>query len=186
MSSAQNESFYVRFCLGGIATVLAATFTNPMEVVKTRLQLQGELKSNAKKHYKGFFHTFYTILKNEGIIHGIQRGLITAWIYQFMMNGTRLGCYDMLQSIWKNTSNDEYYFIKNILFGATSGTAGAIVASPFYMIKTRLQSFSTHIKDVGYQHGYQSNWEGFKNVWKQEGLKGMFRGAEAAALRVIY
>ena len=34
----------VEFLLGGLATCGAGLFTNPLEVVKTRMQLQGELK----------------------------------------------------------------------------------------------------------------------------------------------
>lgn len=34
----------IEFLLGGLATCGAGFFTNPLEVVKTRMQLQGELK----------------------------------------------------------------------------------------------------------------------------------------------
>jgi solute carrier family 25, member 34/35 len=33
---------------GGVATSFAVVFTNPMEVVKTRLQLQGELATKGE------------------------------------------------------------------------------------------------------------------------------------------
>ncbi|CAG8548010.1 3148_t:CDS:2, partial [Acaulospora colombiana] len=65
------------FLIGGAAACAAVTFTNPWEVVKTRLQLQGELarnNSNYVKPYKNIFQTFYIILKNEGI-RGVQKGL---------------------------------------------------------------------------------------------------------------
>lgn len=40
--------------LGGIAAVGAGCFTNPLEVVKIRMQLQGELQSRGKYtiHYR--------------------------------------------------------------------------------------------------------------------------------------
>jgi hypothetical protein len=41
------------FVLGGVATSTACIFTNPFEVVKTRLQLQGELDASAQRLYQG-------------------------------------------------------------------------------------------------------------------------------------
>lgn len=59
----------------------AVTISNPMEVVKTRLQLQGELQRSGiyVKSYKGFAHAFFVILRLEGI-RGIQKGIITAFL----------------------------------------------------------------------------------------------------------
>lgn len=67
------------FVSGGLAACFAVTVTNPLEVVKTRLQLQGELasKGQAKRVYTGVFQALGVIAKNEGI-RGLQRGLSTA------------------------------------------------------------------------------------------------------------
>jgi hypothetical protein len=55
--------------------VTQVTFTNPAEVAKTRLQLQGELaKAGEKKVYKNVFDVFAKTWRNEGI-RGMQRGL---------------------------------------------------------------------------------------------------------------
>lgn len=51
------------------------TFSNPPEVAKTRLQLQGELaKSGGQKVYKNAIDVLAKTWKNEGI-RGLQRGL---------------------------------------------------------------------------------------------------------------
>jgi solute carrier family 25, member 34/35 len=74
------------FSAGALAACGAVTVTNPMEVVKTRLQLQGELaaKGQVKKVYTGVFQALRLIAVNEGIkgipfllllISGTQRGL---------------------------------------------------------------------------------------------------------------
>ncbi|CAG8781725.1 15669_t:CDS:2, partial [Cetraspora pellucida] len=63
--------------IGGAAACAAVTFSNPWEVVKTRLQLQGELaqsNSNYAKPYKNVFQAFYYIIKHEGIL-SINKGL---------------------------------------------------------------------------------------------------------------
>ena len=51
------------------------TVSNPAEVAKTRLQLQGELaKGGVKKVYGSALDVFSKTWKNEGI-RGLQRGL---------------------------------------------------------------------------------------------------------------
>lgn len=82
----------MEFLLGGLAASCAGFFTNPLEVLKTRLQFQGELKAKGKHpiHYKNTFHAVYVIVKNEGIV-ALQRGLVSATYVQFIMNGSRLG-----------------------------------------------------------------------------------------------
>jgi solute carrier family 25 protein 34/35 len=71
------------FVLGGMAAMGAGFFTNPLEVVKTRMQLQGELKARGQYavHYRNSLHAFYTIFKSDGII-ALQSGLIPALWYQ--------------------------------------------------------------------------------------------------------
>lgn len=67
------------FVSGGMAACFAVTVTNPLEVVKTRLQLQGELasRSQVKRVYTGVFQALGVIGRNEGL-KGLQRGLLTA------------------------------------------------------------------------------------------------------------
>ncbi|CAO3600400.1 unnamed protein product [Absidia cylindrospora] len=86
------------FIIGGLAACIAVTFTNPIEVVKTRLQLQGELVrtgslSAAARPYHNSFQALKVVFQNEGI-RGLQRGLGVAYFYQVCLNGSRLGLYE--------------------------------------------------------------------------------------------
>ena len=49
--------------LGGLASCGAVLITNPFEVAKTRIQLQGELQARGKYpvHYRNVFHAVKTI-----------------------------------------------------------------------------------------------------------------------------
>lgn len=78
------------FAIGGVAAMCACVFTNPLEVVKTRMQLQGELEARGKYaiHYRNFAHGLWAIARSDGIT-ALQKGLIPALWFQLFLNGFR-------------------------------------------------------------------------------------------------
>ncbi|CAJ0759134.1 23943_t:CDS:2, partial [Entrophospora sp. SA101] len=174
------------FFVGGVAACGAVTFTNPWEVVKTRLQLQGELargNSNYIKPYTNVFQAFSMIVRREGL-RGIQKGIGPAYVYQLVMNGSRLGFYDPIRNSligFLNVSNTSMPI--SILSGGLAGVIGAALGSPFYLVKTRMQSHSQHIMAVGHQHSYKNTFDALKQISKKGGIKDLFRGVDAAMLR---
>lgn len=104
------------FLCGGLAACTAVTVSNPAEVAKTRLQLDGELQSTSKvrvapaaggaggaaavppaaAEYKKVYNSAFDALRKtwhyEGI-SGVQRGLSAAYAYQIMLSVFRIfGC----------------------------------------------------------------------------------------------
>ncbi|KAJ9501266.1 Mitochondrial oxaloacetate carrier protein [Exophiala xenobiotica] len=174
------------FIAGGIAACGAVTATHPFETVKIRLQLQGELQSKdvAVKKYKGVFHGVGVIVKNEGV-RGIYRGIGCAYVYQILLNGCRLGFYEPLRAactklVFKDSTVQSLGV--NIFSGAASGILGAMAGSPFFLVKTRLQSYSPFLP-VGTQHKYRNAVDGVKQIYKAEGVRGLYRGMGAAMVR---
>jgi solute carrier family 25 protein 34/35 len=162
------------------------TFSNPFEVVKIRLQLQGELQRQGVyvKSYKGLLNGFSVIFANEGI-RGIQKGLTLAYPYTITMNGTRLGSYDTCKNFVSDFTGIQKTDLRVGMFsGATTGAIGSLLANPFYVAKTRLQCQSEFLP-VGYQHHYKNGLNALVSVWKDEGVSGYFRGAQAAIIRMI-
>lgn len=70
----------------------------------------------------------------------------------------------------------------NVFCGAASGALGAAAGSPFFFIKTRLQSYSPFLP-VGAQHDYKGAIDGFRKVHASEGVPGLYRGCTAAMVR---
>ncbi|KAL2048245.1 hypothetical protein N7G274_000156 [Stereocaulon virgatum] len=174
------------FIAGGIAACGAVTVTHPFETVKIRLQLQGELQSkkDAPRLYRGVFHGVGVILRNEGP-KGLFRGIGAAYIYQMILNGCRLGFYEPLRkgvttAIFKDANVQSLGV--NIFSGAASGVLGAAAGSPFFLVKTRLQSYSPFLP-VGTQHGYKNAVDGLQKINRNEGIKGLYRGVGAAMVR---
>ena len=97
------------------------------------------------------------------------------------MNGSRLGLY----SFFKNLHHRPDSFAANSIAGAISGTIGAVVANPLYLLKTRLQAQAASAGlAVGHQFGYDGALDGFRRILASEGVRGLYRGVSAAALRI--
>lgn len=189
-SASQKISTLGGFIAGGLAACGAVTFTNPIELVKTRMQLQGELThlTGGEKIYKNPIQALFKIYSKEGLA-GIQKGLTCAYIYQIGLNGCRLGLYEpsrnILNSVFYPTQDPHAVqsVPVNVAAGALSGIAGAIVGSPLFLIKTRMQSYSVGSIAVGEQTHYKNFIDGFATILKTEGFKGLFRGVDAAIIR---
>jgi solute carrier family 25 protein 34/35 len=133
--------------------------------------------------YKGLTHAFWSILKLEGL-SGIQKGLFLAYPYTILMNGTRLGLYEYgKKTISKVTGLPSTNVGVGILSGAFSGVLGSILGNPFYIAKTRLQSQSAYLP-VGHQHIYKGPLSALSGILREEGVKGLYRGTQAACIRM--
>uniref|UniRef100_A0A1E1XQZ5 Putative solute carrier family 25 member 35-like isoform 2 n=1 Tax=Amblyomma sculptum TaxID=1581419 RepID=A0A1E1XQZ5_AMBSC len=176
----------MEFLLGGLAACGAGFFTNPLEVVKTRIQLQGELQARGHYtvHYRNVFHAFYAIGKHDGL-RALQSGLSSALWYQFFMNGTRLGAYHIMEDLQlTKNKNGSVNVPRSILAGAAAGCVGAFVGSPLYLVKVQLQAQSAAPIAVGYQHNHEGMLSALLRIYRKEHLRGLWRGANAALLRV--
>jgi solute carrier family 25 protein 34/35 len=162
------------------------TVTHPFETVKIRLQLQGELQARGTQPrlYRGVFHGMSVILKNEGP-SGLYRGLGCAYTYQLVLNGSRLGFYEPLRSNLAGSffgDSSVQSLPVNLASGAMSGVIGAVLGSPFFLVKTRLQSYSPFLP-VGTQHKYRNALDGLRLIYNAEGVRGLYRGVGPAMIR---
>ena len=102
-----------------------------------------------------------------------------------VLNGCRLGFYEPLRKsttklLFKDPNVQSLGV--NIFSGAASGVLGAAAGSPFFLVKTRLQSYSPSLP-VGTQHGYKNSIDGLTKIKNAEGVKGLYRGIGAAMVR---
>lgn len=163
-----------------------------MEVCKTRMQLQGELASRAAKGevvaprlYKSAIDCFAKTLKQEGV-RGVQRGLGAAYVYQVLLNGSRLGFYEPFRrAINRAVGRDvhEVWTAGALAAGASSGIVGAMLGNPFFLVKARIQAFSPHVQIGKASHNYSGWIDGLTTIVKSEGPRGLTRGLSANVLR---
>ncbi|GAA5821292.1 hypothetical protein JCM11251_004556 [Rhodosporidiobolus azoricus] len=193
------------FVSGALAACTAVTITNPMEVAKTRLQLDGELQG--RKHipaagaaipevhasakagpsgrvYTSAFDCMKKTWANEGL-GGVQRGLGAAYTYQVFLNGSRLGFFEPFRHTLNSLAGlgpNETRAWSSVGAGAMSGVVGAVLGNPLFLVKARMQAYSP-FNPVGAQHNYASALDGLRSIVAAEGLKGLARGVDAAMLR---
>nr|CAD7202764.1 unnamed protein product [Timema douglasi] len=144
LKSNASKSQTMEFLTGGLAAVGAGFFTNPLEVIKTRLQLQGELQARGlyTVHYKNFFHAFYAVAKADGVM-ALQKGLVPALWYQLYLNGVRLGIYQFAENRgWSLNDKGEVSLMKSTAVAVVAGCAGGYIGSPFYL---ELDTLDTYI-----------------------------------------
>ncbi|XP_072773389.1 solute carrier family 25 member 34 isoform X2 [Taeniopygia guttata] len=136
--------------LGATAGCLACFLTNPLEVVKTRLQLQGELQppGTYPRPYRGVLRAAVAVCRADGL-RGLQKGLAAGLLYQGLMNGVRFYCYSHAEDAgWTG------YPGGTVAAGAVAGAVGAVVGSPAYL------SISGAFKSIYQQHGVVGLWRG--------------------------
>ncbi|CAH0554847.1 unnamed protein product [Brassicogethes aeneus] len=175
------------FAIGGLAASGAALFSNPFDVLKTRLQLQGELRARGHHavFYKNVFHAGYVVAKNEGI-RGLQKGLSAALVMHGIRNSIRLGTYQWLnRNGYLTDSQGKTILYKSAVASAMAGAAGAFFGSPLFLIKTQLQSQAAATIAVGHQHGHSGPVEAFMLIYNKYGITGLWRGLSGTLSRAV-
>ncbi|WVO17315.1 hypothetical protein L204_105007 [Cryptococcus depauperatus] len=177
------------FLCGGLAGMGAVTISNIPETMKTRLQLQGELQKHdpsAPRVYRNVFDVFKKTWHHEGI-RGLQRGLMPAYGYQVLLNGSRLGFYEPCRRLFNRSIGvdpDKGVAFTAMTAGAVTGCIGALLGSPLFLVKARMQAYSPQLP-VGAQHYYKSSFDALKIILKSDGILGLWRGVNAALLRNV-
>lgn len=173
------------FVVGGLAGVGAGFFSNPFDVVKTRMQLQGELRAKGQHavHYKNIPHAMYAIVKHDGF-SALQKGLVPALWFQLVVNGVRLGIYQQVDNfgLLRDEQNNTK-FLNSLVFGSVSGMCGAMFGSPLQLVKTQLMSYSSQKIAVGTQHAHPGMMFAIQKIYRKNGFYGLWRGAHGMMIR---
>ncbi len=172
----KREPFWVNSVAGGFGSITAEFCTFPIDISKTRMQLQGSRRIRSKP-YKGLFDCIYTITRTEGL-SGLFRGIVPGICRQASYSSIRMGVYEPLRNAISHTKDIPIY--KRILAGGSAGVVGCVAANPFDLIKIRMQADSTGRR---YSEGILRS---LKQIIKTEGVKGLWMGVLPNVQRAFF
>ena len=94
----ENDSKAAKYAMSVGAASIAETVTYPLDLTKTRLQLQGEVAAGeAVLKYRGMFQTALGIMKEEGLFM-LWRGMLPALYRHAIYTGTRMSVYEEVRN----------------------------------------------------------------------------------------
>ncbi|KAF9146763.1 hypothetical protein BGX30_009545 [Mortierella sp. GBA39] len=183
-----KETTLVHLSSAATAGVVTATVTNPIWLVKTRMQLQVE----GVRQYKNSFDCMVKIIRSEGI-RGMYRGLSAS--YLGVAEGTiQWVIYEQLKTTLaerrKLNNSTKGYVVggKDIEewahFLGAAGTAKFIASAityPHEVLRTRLRQVPVGNQPVKYTGLKQT----FQLVLKEEGVAALYGGLTAHMMRVV-
>uniref|UniRef100_A0A3Q0KMM7 Putative mitochondrial solute carrier n=1 Tax=Schistosoma mansoni TaxID=6183 RepID=A0A3Q0KMM7_SCHMA len=162
-------SIYAEILSGGCAGASQVIFTNPLEIVKIRLQVAGEVANT--RHLSAF-----SVVKDLGLF-GLYKGSRACFLRDIPFSAIYFTSYSRLKKYFANENGCNSS--TSLLMAATiSGVPAAFLATPADVIKTRLQV----VARTG-QTTYTGVIDAAKKIWREEGGRAFWKGSGARVFR---
>jgi len=119
--------------------------------------------------------------RNEGVL-SLMNGLTASLLRELTYSGIRMGTYEYFKSsihgLAPGTLATDGLTLK-VLAASVAATLGSAVANPTDLVKVRMQAH--------YPAGlpYRSTRHAFASVWREGGLRALYRGTDATTLRGV-
>ncbi|WIA37876.1 hypothetical protein OEZ86_014723 [Tetradesmus obliquus] len=197
----KSSRLFSEVAVSGTGVACGTTVTNPIDVVKTRLQLHPATKADGPA--PGMVRTAAAILRQEGVL-ALWKGWLPGVTRGILYGGLRLGLYNPIKealaahqqqaavSIHSSSSSSQPSSIHSsnsssssssspssavsnkLLAGVASGSLAAALLSPTELIKVRLQAPRS---------AYSSASAAVAAVVAADGVKGLWKGATPGVVR---
>ncbi|KAI4173029.1 MAG: hypothetical protein LQ343_003139 [Gyalolechia ehrenbergii] len=159
---------------GGSAGACQVIFTNPLEIVKIRLQVQGEMA----KHTDVPRRSAMWIVRNLGLV-GLYKGASACLLRDVPFSAIYFPGYNHLKrDLFGEGPSKKLGIIQLLTAGAIAGMPAAYLTTPCDVIKTRLQ-----VEARKGETKYTSLRHCAATVYREEGFRAFFKGGPARVLR---
>ncbi len=163
-----EHALVVPICISGVSVACATATTNPIDVVKVRMQALNTM--NAKN--ANVLQTFRLVFRERGV-GGFYVGLTPSLLRATTYGGLRLGLYDPIRRNLVSSSQfgwmDENRVTTKLLAGGCSGALAAFTLNPTELVKTRRMK--------------GDSWQTIKTQVAKDGVSSLWRGSSMAASR---
>ncbi|KAF7829996.1 mitochondrial uncoupling protein 5-like [Senna tora] len=198
------------FVEGGIASIVAGCTTHPLDLIKVRMQLQGENPSapinpnhsipNLRPAFAfpsqsppstsmpvasarpGPISIAAQIVRSEGVA-ALFSGVSATVLRQTLYSTTRMGLYDVLKQKWTHPEQGNISLPRKIAAGLIAGGIGAAVGNPADVAMVRMQADGR--LPAAQQRNYNSVFDAITRMTKQEGVASLWRGSALTVNRAM-
>ena len=175
------------FVQGAVGAMAGASVSHPLDLIKVRMQIQGEAAASAAGGAEGaatrvgMFGMGVNIFR-EGGPPALFRGLSASLFRQFFYSGVRFGVYDMLKNApGVDTNNTPLY--QKIAMAATAGAVGASVANPGDVAMVRMQADGK--LPPAERRNYRGIVDALRRIAMEEGVPRLWRGVVPTVNRAM-
>ncbi|XP_078040864.1 calcium-binding mitochondrial carrier protein Aralar1 isoform X3 [Augochlora pura] len=152
-------------CAGGSQVI----FTNPLEIVKIRLQVAGEIAGGSKVRA-------WSVVKELGLF-GLYKGSRACFLRDIPFSAIYFPMYAHTKT--KLADEGGYNTPLSLLFaGALAGVPAAALVTPADVIKTRLQVVAREGQTT-----YNGLLDCARKIFREEGVRAFWKGASARVFR---
>ncbi|RDW63874.1 hypothetical protein BP5796_10376 [Coleophoma crateriformis] len=195
---------WAHFVAGGVGGMTSAALTAPLDVLKTRLQsnfYQAQLAENRARlgisphahlspvrsallHFRETFQVLGSVHKVEGY-RALFKGLGPSMVGVVPAKAINFYVYGNGKRIISEYVGGETAWVQ-LGAAAIAGIATSTATNPIWMVKTRLQLDKSVAERAGGKavRMYKNSWDCVKQIVRNEGIKGLYKGMTASYLGV--
>lgn len=173
---------------GSAGAVIANALVYPLDIVKTRLQVQmkkhhsdpvSSTHTTNERHYTGTLHAIMTIIEDEGV-NGLYSGMAGSLLGVASTNFAYFYWYSVVRDLYtaRVTKGKNPSTAAELSLGAVAGALAQLFTIPIAVVTTRQQTQPKHDKK-GMLATAREVAEG------EDGYAGLWRGIKASMVLVI-
>ncbi|CAG9788909.1 unnamed protein product [Diatraea saccharalis] len=165
----------LKFVFGGLAGMGATCFVQPLDLIKTRMQLSGGGKSS--------FTVASEIIAREGF-GSLYTGLSAGLLRQATYTTARLGIYSYLFETYQRSNNNVApNFGMKMALGVLAGGTAALIGTPAEVALIRMTADGR--LPVEQRRNYKNVVDAIVRIVKEEGVLKLWRGATPTVARAM-
>jgi solute carrier family 25 aspartate/glutamate transporter 12/13 len=170
-------SIWAEILAGGMAGGCQVSVTNPLEIVKIRLQMAGEAArlEGGDSARRSAVH----VIKQLGVL-GLYKGAAACLWRDVPFSMIYFTAYAHLKKdvFHEGLDGKKLSFGELLLSAGIAGMPAAYLTTPADVVKTRLQTQARAGQTV-----YKGVMDGFKTILKEEGVRALYKGGLARVIR---